>query len=371
MKFNDSHRSFPRCGRSASLGAAALLFTIVFSGCPLVVIGLLSGPIAVGSAVTGAAIGSQTAYYNLQDFYDAVTEKAGEEFAGAEAVEGLRFIDLYRRSYQTLDGTVTPHALSPEEYVTLAQLKRRDGQRFVELQKNIGIRNFPLTSTIETLQEKRLVGSRVFEGAGRFEIYQTTDEAETRLREVIPALEHMRFDYLRRLSLEERQDLTRLLAKAVGEPDSPAAGSTGGILGLSTGGEAEFLLAKHLVDARWTGEALLNRYGLSLPEFQVITSLWLVPEVGLKGLSSLTQLRRNELLAVANSLEKQGYVKKIDRVSEEGAWILRPGPKAEELKNRLKPEVENFDNQVFSKLAPDERERMKELISEMTRGVVG
>ena len=256
---------------------AALLFALLclpaLSGCPLVVLAILGAPIAAGGAITGMAVGSRTAYYNARDFYDAVSADQKKTAAQQITVEGLRLVEIYERLYRAFDRTLSPHALSAEEYVVLMQLSRDNGQRDEELSKNLGIAGFPLDQTIQNLLKRRLATKGRIERAATFVFLAAAESGKASLEAARPALEHMRFDFLRRLSLEDRTDLMRLLAQAAGEPKSRAAGGPGGILGITTGGEAEFLLGKHVATAYWQTRDLLAGYSLSAAEFQVISAL--------------------------------------------------------------------------------------------------
>ncbi|MEW6776433.1 MAG: MarR family winged helix-turn-helix transcriptional regulator [Bdellovibrionota bacterium] len=358
-------------GRRLGLLLAALLLAVFPSGCPLVVLGLMSGPIALGGAVTGTALGARTAYYNLRDFYDAVAADQKRTPEQRATLEALRLIDIYRTSYKTLDRTVSAHGFTPEEFVLLKQLARRNGQRDQELKENLNLQGLDLDETLRNLQKRRWVQRRQIERAATFVFYAATDAGLAALENARPPLEHMRFEYLRRLSLDDRRDLTRLIAKSVGEEDSPVAGSTGGVLGLSTEGEAEFLLAKHIVASHWLGQKLLAEHGVTDIEFQVISSLWLSDQLGPRSLIGLTQLRREEFEALINALVKEGYVLKAEQVSEEGPYLLRPGPRAEEFQKKARPLVDASPARLYPKLNPDERTRLIELVAKMSRGIVG
>lgn len=353
-----------------ALGLAVLL-ALSQGGCILLaVVGLLGPPIAAGGAVTGAALGTQTAYYNLQDFYDAYEANA-ETVELTETVAGLRLIDSNRNSYRALEKTLSPHGLTPESYLVLAELKHVEGQRIQELKKNIGIPGFPLIETLEKLEDRALIEKQQIRHATTYVFVGQTLSGETALERARPSLETLRFEYLRRLSLDDRRALTALVAKAVGEEDNPAAGTTGGVLGLNTGGEAEYLLAKQLIATKWRVIEKLERYGISDGEFQVISTLWLGEQVGPRTLSAVTQLRREELRELVGSLTVQNYIRQINKVSEEGPYTLALGPRGEQLTEQLKPEIDNIANVLFARLSEDERKKLGQLLTKMSRGIVG
>lgn len=350
--------------------ALAMMIALSQGGCILVVAGLLSGPIAVGGAITGATIGTQTAYYNLQDFYDAYEANA-DTVELTETVAGLRIIDSNRNSYRALEKTLSPHGLSPESYLVLAELVRVRGQRIQELKKNIGVNGFPLIESIKDLEERALVEQKQVRHATSYVFVGATEAGEAALERARPSLEHLRFEYLRRLSLDDRRMLTTLVAKAVGEENSPAAGTTGGVLGLTTGGEAEYLLSKQLITTQWLLKRKLERYGITDGEFQVISTLWLGKEVGPRTLSAVTQLRREELRELVSGLSVQNYIVQNAQVTEEGPYTLALGIKGEQLTEQLKPEIDSIDKVLFARLSEDERNTLAQLLTKMSRGIVG
>ena len=363
----NGHKSGTRRALRMCAFALGIVIALSQNGCILVAIGLLSGPIAVGGAVTGAAIGTQTAYHNLQDFYDAY-EASSESVELTDAVAGLRIIDSNRNSYRALEKTLSPHDLSPETYLVLAELKRVRGQRVQELKNNIGIPDFPLIESLKALKDREYVNEK---SQGRYVFVGLSVSGEAVLEAARPSLEHLRFEYLRRLSLDDRRSLTALVAKSVGEENNPAAGTTGGVLGLTTGGEAEYLLSKQLITTKWTLARKLERFGITDGEFQVISTLWIGSNVGPRTLSAVTQLRREELRELVGSLTVQNYIVQVNQVTEEGPYTLALGIKGEQLTDQLKPEIETIDRLLFSRLTEEERTLLAVLLTKMSRGIVG
>lgn len=364
---NNGHKSGTQHALRRFAFALGLVIALSQSGCILVAIGLLSGPIAIGGAATGAAIGTQTAYYNLQDFYDAYEANADASEL-TEAVAGMRIIDSNRNSYRALEKTLSPHGLSPESYLLLAELSRVRGQRVQELKQNVGIVDFPLIESINALKDKGYIAEQ---RQRNFVFLGLTDSGSAALETARPSLEHLRFEYLRRLSLDDRRSLTALVAKSVGEENSPVAGTTGGVLGLTTGGEAEYLLSKQLIATQWTLARKLERFGITDGEFQVISTLWIGAQVGPRTLSAVTQLRREELRELVASLSLQNYIVQVNQVTEEGPYTLALGIKGEQLSEQLRPEIETIDRLLFARLTPEERQTLAVLLTKMSRGIVG
>lgn len=354
----------------APVWLTALFLLLTQPGCILVILGLMSAPIAVGGFVAGTAIGTRTAYVNLRDYYEALE---GEETTPEVAVtlKGLRLINDNRSTYNALTHTVAPHGFTPESYVLTAQLARKDGQREEELSTNLAIRRFPFRDIVKDLTNRKYIEVRTIEGATKFVFYGTTTLGREKLENARRSLEHLRFEYLRRLSLDDRRTLTRLVAKAVAESDSPAAGGTGGILGLTTGGEAEFLLAKMFVLAHWEEQRFLAEYALSDPEFQILSTLWLREELGPRTLTSITQMPREEFGRTAQGMINQGYLDRTDKITEEGSYLLRLGPQAIKLKQRMQPEVDSFHKRIFYRLNEQEQTELANIFYKMGRGVVG
>jgi len=92
---------------------------------------------------------------------------------------------------------------------------------------------------------------------------------------------------------------------------------------------------------------------------------------GPRTLSGITQLRRQELEELVSRLSGEGYLKKIEKVTEEGPYAVELGPAGIQMRGRLQPAIDTIRDIYFGRVAPKDRPRLSEIVVRMSRGVVG
>lgn len=351
----------------AGLGALVAGVLLTGSGCVLALVPLLATPVAVGSGVAATAVGTRTAYYHAKDFYDAIDQQDGTRLAGGETIEGVDLVKMLARGEAAFSRAIQPYGIDTPDYVVLNELKRRGASTQAAISRNTGIADFPTNPQMNRLVQRGLVSPTSGAGQSRFELSQAGRDLVERTR---PVAEHVRFEFNRRLSLQERQVLAKLSAKAVAETDSKATLLAGGVLGVNTDGAAEFVLAKNLLASRLGAEKLLNPHNLNRVEFEVLTAVWEKPELGLRQLSQSVRGQRPEIEAAVSGLVQKGYVNRLDQPSEDGPWKLLPAPRGVALQQTMKGQADQYTQTLFARLSEEERRDMQAVLSKMGRGVI-
>lgn len=354
-----------RAVRGLAVAVAAVAF--LSSGCVLALVPLLATPVAIGAGTAAAVGGTRTAYYNAKDFYDAIDRNDDTQFAKAEGVKGQDLLKVMARGETAFSRAIQPYGIDTPDYVILNELRRRGASTQTSITRNTGIQGFPTNEQMNALSQRGLISFNTSGGQPKFLL---TDEGYNVVEKTRPVAEHVRFQFYRRLSLEERQVLAKLSAKAVAEEDNKATWLAGGILGVNTDGAAEFVLAKNLLAARNETEKILKANNLGSLEFEILAQAWEKPELGLKQIAQETRANRPQVEQAVSNLVSKGFVARIDQPSENGPWKLSAAPKGVALQQGMKGQVDNYSKSVFARLSDDERKNMEYVLSKMARGVI-
>jgi len=349
------------------IAAAVVVTAFLSSGCVLALVPLLATPVAVGAGAAATATGARTAYYNARDFYDAIDQNDGTRLAEGEGLKGQDLLKVMARGEAAFSRAIQPYGLDTPDYVVLNELRRRGASTQASITRNTGIQSFPSNDQLAKLNERGLVSFNTASGQAK---YLLSDKGYDLVEKTRPVAEHVRFQFYRRLSLQERQVLAKLSAKAVAEEDNKATWLAGGILGVNTDGAAEFVLAKNLLAARMESDKILKASNLGRLEFDILAQTWDKPELGLKQIAQQTRANRPEVEAAVQNLVDKGFVAKIDQPSENGPWKLTSAPKGVALQQNMKGQVDSYSKSVFARLTEDERRSMENVLSKMARGVI-
>lgn len=348
------------------LGLVAVSALLFSTGCVLALVPLLATPVALGGAAAAGAVGTRTAYYNARDFYDAI-DKDGSQYASGEGLKGKDLLQVMARGESAFSRAIQPYGIDTPEYVILNELKRRGASSQASITRNTGIQGFPTNDQLGRMQQRGLISQSLRAGQTRYELTEAGSNLAEKTR---PVAEHVRFEFFRRLSLEERQVMAKLSAKAVGEDDSKATWLAGGILGVNTDGAAEFVLAKNLLASRVQTEGILKSGNVGSLEFEILAATWEKPELGLRQIAQTTRANRTEVEVAVNGLVQKGLVSRIDQPSADGPWKLVASPKGVALQQGVQGQVDNYSKALFARLTDDERKSMENVLSKMSRGVI-